>query len=90
MLIQGFIAFITFIIASRGLLGLVIYTVETRQKEISIRKVIGAGISQMVLLVSKGFLELILIAMPVGYILSFFFRQNFANQVPFGNRQFAG
>ncbi|MEO7487092.1 MAG: FtsX-like permease family protein, partial [Ferruginibacter sp.] len=84
----GFIAFITITIASLGLLGLVIYTVETRQKEISVRKVIGAGIGQLVLLLSKGFLKLLLIAgliaMPVGYILSFFFLQNFANRVPFG------
>ncbi|MEJ7586253.1 MAG: ABC transporter permease, partial [Ferruginibacter sp.] len=84
----GFIAFITITIASLGLLGLVIYTVETRQKEISIRKVVGAETIQLMLLLSRGFLKLIiisgLIAMPVGYILSFIFIQNFANQVPFG------
>jgi putative ABC transport system permease protein len=85
---MGFLAFVTVSIASLGLLGLVVYTVETRQKEISIRKVIGASISELMLLLSKGFLKLLLIsgliAMPVGYILSFFFLQNFANRVPFG------
>lgn len=85
---MGFLAFITISIASLGLLGLVVYTVETRQKEISIRKVIGAGVNELMFLLSKEFLKLLLIsgliAMPVGYILSFFFLQNFANRVPFG------
>jgi putative ABC transport system permease protein len=84
----GFLAFITISIASLGLLGLVIYTVETRRKEISIRKVIGASAGQLVVLLSKGFLKLLLIsglvAMPVGYIISALFLQNFANRVPFG------
>lgn len=85
---MGFLAFITISIASLGLLGLVVYTVETRQKEISIRKVIGASINELMFLLSKGFLKLLLIsgltAMPIGYVLSFFFLQNFANRFPFG------
>ncbi len=85
---MGFLAFITVSIAALGLLGLVIYTVETRQKEISIRKVIGASVPQLIALLSKSFLKLLLIAgliaMPVGYIASFIFLQNFANRVPLG------
>ncbi|MBA2561790.1 MAG: ABC transporter permease, partial [Chitinophagaceae bacterium] len=85
---MSFLAFITISIASLGLLGLVVYTVETRQKEISIRKVMGASINQLMFLLSKGFLKLLLIAgliaMPIGYVASFFFLQNFANRVPFG------
>lgn len=85
---MGFLAFITVSIAVLGLLGLVIYTVETRQKEISIRKIIGANVNQLMFLLSKGFLKLLLvsglIAMPIGYLLSFMFLQNFANRVPFG------
>lgn len=84
----GSLAFITISIAVLGLLGLVIYTVETRQKEISIRKIIGANVNQLMFLLSKGFLKLLLIAgliaMPIGYILSFMFLQNFANRVSFG------
>jgi putative ABC transport system permease protein len=85
---MGFLAFITISIASLGLLGLVIYTVETRLKEISIRKIIGASVHQLMFLLSKGFLKLLLIAgsiaMPLGYIASFMFLQNFANRVSFG------
>ena len=85
---MGFLALITITIASLGLLGLVIYTVETRQKEISLRKVVGASVSQITVLLSKGFLKLLiiagLIAMPIGYLLSAMFLQNFANRVPVG------
>lgn len=85
---MSFLAFVTISIASLGLLGLVIYTVETRQKEISIRKVIGAEVSQLMMLLSKGFVKLIvvagLIATPVGLILSVLFLQNFANRVSIG------
>ena len=85
---MSFLAFITISIASLGLLGLVIYTVETRQKEISIRKIIGASVNQLIFLLSKGFLKLLfisgLIAMPMGYILSYIFLQNFANRVSLG------
>ena len=86
--IMGYLAFITISIATLGLLGLVIYTVETRQKEISIRKIIGANVKQLMFLLSKSFLKLLvisgLIAMPIGYFLSYMFLQNFANRVPFG------
>lgn len=84
----GFLAFMTISIASLGLLGLVIYTVETKRKEISIRKVIGASVQQLTMLLSKGFIKLLIIAgciaMPLGYVLSFFFLQNFANRISLG------
>ncbi|SDB48883.1 putative ABC transport system permease protein [Flavobacteriaceae bacterium MAR_2010_188] len=86
--IMGFLAFITISIATIGLLGLVIYTVETRQKEISVRKIIGASVNQIMRLLSKGFLKLLLIsgliALPIGYLASLLFLQNFANKVSFG------
>jgi putative ABC transport system permease protein len=63
-------------IATLGLLGLVIYTVESQTKEISIRKIIGAETSQLVRQLSKGFIKLIIIsgfvAVPLGYTLSFY------------------
>jgi putative ABC transport system permease protein len=84
----GFLAFITVTVASLGLLGLVIFTVESRRKEISVRKIIGAGIAGLMILLSRGFIKLIviagMIAMPLGYILSAIFLQNFANRVHTG------
>ncbi|MHA4842660.1 ABC transporter permease [Flavitalea antarctica] len=49
-------------ISCLGLLGLVIYTANQRQKEIGIRKVLGASITQMVNLLSREFLKLVIIA----------------------------
>jgi len=84
----GFLALITITIGSLGLLGLVIYTIEVRRKEISIRKVIGARVGQILSLVSRGFVKLLLISgcisLPLGYILSTLFLQNFANRSSFG------
>lgn len=84
----GYLAFMAIAIASLGLLGLVIYTVEVKRKEISIRKIIGAESTQIIRLLSTGFIKLLfiagLVAMPVGYTLSFLFLQNFADRVGFG------
>jgi putative ABC transport system permease protein len=84
----GYLAFIALSIASLGLLGLVIYTIEVKRKEISIRKIIGASEKQLVRILSQRFIKLIiiagLIAMPLGYIAGFLFLQNFAFRIHFG------
>src|SRR4030095_6084928 len=49
-------------ISCLGLLGLVIYTTNTRTKEIGVRKVLGASVTQIVSLLSKDLLSLVLIA----------------------------
>ena len=58
----GALSFLAICIASFGLLGMVVFTTETRLKEISIRKVMGAGEGSLVFLLSKGFLVLLLTA----------------------------
>jgi len=84
----AFLGFMTVTIATLGLLGLVVYTVETRRKEISIRKIVGASVHQVITLLSRGFAKLLiisgLIALPVGYILSNLFLRNFANHIHIG------
>jgi putative ABC transport system permease protein len=54
---------ITIFISCMGLLGLILYIVEKRKKEISIRKVLGAGIANIVILLNKEFVLLIGIAL---------------------------
>ncbi|GAB2842334.1 ADOP family protein [Ferruginibacter profundus] len=49
-------------ISCLGLLGLVIYTTNTRTKEIGVRKVLGASVLQIVSLLSRDLLSLVLIA----------------------------
>ncbi len=71
--IIGFLAVLAISIASMGLFGMVVFTTETRLKEIGIRKVMGAGTASLLYLLSRGFLALLgvaaVIALPVTYFL---------------------
>ncbi|GAA0548063.1 ABC transporter permease [Chitinophaga japonensis] len=73
--IIGFLSFLAISIASMGLFGMVVFTTETRIKEIGIRKVMGASVGNLIYLLSRGFLLLLsvsaLIALPATY---FFFK----------------
>jgi predicted lysophospholipase L1 biosynthesis ABC-type transport system permease subunit len=74
--IIGFLAFLAISIASLGLFGMVVFTMETKLKEVSIRKTLGAGEGSLVFLLSKGFIILLIIsaaiALPVTYL--FFYK----------------
>ena len=50
-------------IACMGLLGLAMYVIQQRTKEIGIRKVLGASVPGLVALLSKDFLKLVAIAL---------------------------
>jgi putative ABC transport system permease protein len=69
-------------ISCLGLLGLVIYITNQRTKEIGVRKVIGATVTQIVFLLSKDFMKLIgvavVIAMPIAWWGSHQWLDNFA------------
>ncbi len=70
--IIGFLSFLAISIASMGLFGMVVFTTETRLKEISIRKVMGASSFNLIYLLSRGFLVQLslsaLIALPITYL----------------------
>ncbi|MBI1343811.1 MAG: FtsX-like permease family protein [Terrimonas sp.] len=55
------------LIACLGLLGLITYMAEQRNKEIGIRKVLGASVSNVVLMLSKDFLVLVIIASVIAF-----------------------
>jgi putative ABC transport system permease protein len=63
---------LTIMITCLGLLGLIAFTTQQRQKEISIRKIMGAGVRQIVPLITKNFVLLVgiacLIAFPIAYL----------------------
>ena len=67
------IALLAIFIAALGLLGLTIYAAEQRVKEIGIRKVLGASVSGIVLMLSKDFLKLVLIAAVIAIPIAWFF-----------------
>ena len=64
------------LIASLGLLGLTIFTVERRIKEIGIRKVLGASIFMIVFLISKEFLKWVLLANLIAWPVAYYFMNN--------------
>ena len=70
--IIGFLSFLAISIASMGLFGMVVFTTETRLKEIGIRKVMGASSGSLIYLLGRGFLVPLsisaLIALPVTYL----------------------
>ncbi len=58
----GFFAGLAIFIACLGLFGLSLYTISQRTKEIGVRKVLGASVQHIVVLLSKDFIRLVLIA----------------------------
>ncbi len=59
-------AAIAVLISCLGLLGLATFTAEQRTKEIGVRKVLGASISSIVLMLSRDFVLLVGIAILIG------------------------
>jgi ABC-type antimicrobial peptide transport system permease subunit len=73
--IVGFLGLLALTISLLGMLGMVVYTSETKAKEVSIRKVMGATVGSIVFILSKDYLKMmgwaILLAVPVtGYLIS--------------------
>lgn len=60
-------------IACLGLFGLVTFTIESRVKEIGVRKVLGASIAGITGLLAKDFLKLVLIAIAIGSPIAYYF-----------------
>ena len=75
-------------IACLGLFGLSAYTAEQRTKEIGVRKVLGASVGSLVLMFSRDFTKLVLIALlvavPVAYWLMNRWLDDFAYRITLG------
>lgn len=73
------------LISCLGLIGLISYMAEQKKKEIGIRKVLGASVNSVVLLLTREFLNLIVIALllafPLGYFVMNRWLQGFSYQV---------
>lgn len=76
---------LTIFVACLGLLGLVIFIAEQRSKEISIRKVLGAGFSKIIYLLAGNFIGLVFIALfiaiPLGYWISTIWLNEFSDRI---------
>lgn len=91
--VAGIFALIAIIVASLGLLGLSAYMAEQRKKEISIRKVMGSSIPQVIVLLSKDYIQIIAIAFifacPIAYLGLDYWLNQFAYRVDIDYLHFA-
>jgi putative ABC transport system permease protein len=83
--IVGDFTIIAILISCLGLFGLATFSAEQRIKEIGVRKVLGASVSNIVALLSKDFLKLvgiaIIIASPLAWVLMNKWLQSFAYRI---------
>lgn len=79
-------AALAIVLACLGLFGLAAFTAVQRTKEIGIRRVLGAGVGSIVVLMAGGFLRLvgisILIAVPLAWWAGMTWLQDFAFRIP--------
>jgi ABC-type antimicrobial peptide transport system permease subunit len=68
--LSRYFAGLAILISCLGLFGLAAFTAQRRQKEIGIRKVVGASVSNVIVMLSKDFLRLVLIAVLIAFPLS--------------------
>lgn len=72
--VLGFVAALAIIISCLGLLGMATYTIQTRKKEIAVRKILGSSNQSLIYILSKGYLTILVLAMiiaiPVAYLMN--------------------
>jgi putative ABC transport system permease protein len=87
-ILSRYFAAIAIIISCLGLFGLAAFTAQKRQKEIGIRKIVGASVSGIAFMLSKDFLKLvlvsILIAFPAAWMITHQWLQSFAYRTNIG------
>ena len=83
--IVSYFTIIAILISCLGLFGLATFSAEQRIKEIGVRKVLGASVASIVILFSKDFLKLVVIAVfiasPVAWLLMNKWLQSFAYRI---------
>lgn len=92
-LLVGIFAFVAILIGCLGLYGLISFMAQRKVKEIGVRKVLGATVSQIVTLLSREFLFLIAVAFILSAPVVYYFAQewlsNFAYRIDVGVLTFA-
>ena len=84
----GIFAGLAIFVACLGLFGLAAFTAERRTKEVGIRKVLGASVGHLVLLLSREFAALVVVALvvaaPLAYLAAHRWLEGFAYRVEVG------
>ena len=87
-ILSKYFAGLAILISCLGLFGLTAFTAQKRQKEIGIRKVIGASVPNLVVMLSKDLLKqvlaAILIAVPISWWVMNQWLNGFAYRIPIG------
>jgi putative ABC transport system permease protein len=77
---------ITIFISCLGLFGLALFTAQLKTKEVGIRKVLGASVADITVLLTRDFVWLVVIALliasPVAWFLMNKWLENFAYRIP--------
>jgi ABC-type antimicrobial peptide transport system permease subunit len=71
--LAGLFAFLTIFISCLGLFGLAAYMAEARVKEIGVRKVLGASVTNLTTLLSRDFIVLVVISIVVATPIAWYF-----------------
>ncbi|MEM6831335.1 MAG: FtsX-like permease family protein, partial [Bacteroidota bacterium] len=78
-------ATLSILLACMGVFGLAAFSAQQRQKELGIRKVLGATINQVILIISREFLILVsvasLVAIPFSWYFIDYWLENFAYRI---------
>ncbi|WP_128546723.1 ABC transporter permease [Larkinella soli] len=78
-----FLAMVTLLLSASGLFALVSLHIDKRSKEIGVRKVLGASVLQIVVLVNRTFIRILLIAFGIGSALGYLFTDKLVFQFIF-------
>lgn len=82
--LSAWFAFLGIFVSCLGLLGLAMFTVEQRTREIGIRKVLGAGAASLLSLISKQFILLVVIALLIASPLAWWAMNNWLQSFAYG------
>jgi ABC-type antimicrobial peptide transport system permease subunit len=72
-MLSRYFALMAIIVSCLGLFGLAAFTAQKRQKEIGIRKVVGATVQNVVTMLSADFIKLIIVSIVIAMPVSWFF-----------------
>jgi len=75
-MIFTYFSILIILIASLGIFGLASFTVDQRTKEVGVRKVLGASVERIVLMISREFLILILISMIPAFVGAYYYMKS--------------
>ncbi len=83
--VLAFVSTLAIIISCLGLLGMATYTIQTRKKEIAVRKILGSSNKSLIFILSKGYLTIlaisIMVSVPAAYFMNTLWLEMFAVHV---------